>query len=206
MVKGLLSADDARQIESAVAQIEKESATELVVAIVAKSGDYWLFRALAAFAWALGAALALSHFTSLPSDLCVLAEVPVGLGVFALFGLPALHRRLIPPAQADRAVQERAFALFAERGVHRTRDRTGLLLLISELEHRVVILGDAGLHARVGDAGWAEHVQHVVAAIRRGEAVRGILEVIRDLEPILVEIAPIRADDSNELPNALVRG
>jgi len=206
MVKGLFSEADAREIEGAIARVETRSATELVVAVVEKSADYSLFRMLAAVAWTLGAALALFHFTRLGADLCILAQVPIGLAAYALLGVPALHRRLIRPEQADRAVQMRAFALFAERGVHRTRDRTGLLIFISELEHRVIILGDSGLHARVHDTGWAEHVQHVVAAIRRGEPVRGILEVIRDLEPILAEIAPSRTDDSNELPDALLRG
>lgn len=33
--------------------------------------------------------------------------------------------------------------MFLERGVFQTRDRTGLLLMISLFEHRIVILPDA---------------------------------------------------------------
>jgi len=101
-------------------------------------------------------------------------------------------------------VEERAFALFTERGMHRTRDRTGMLILISELEHRVVILGDVGIHEHVGDAGWQAHVDHIVQSIKRGQTAQGVVEVIERLEAAHAEHLPPRPDDTNELPNLIV--
>jgi putative membrane protein len=112
---------------------------------------------------------------------------------------------LIPKASSHEAVERRAFELFSARGLHGTRDRTGMLILVSELEHRVVILGDRAIHERVGSAGWQTHVDHIVAAIRRGEAVTGILEVIERLDRAHAELLPAAAGDTNELPDDIVR-
>jgi putative membrane protein len=80
-----------------------------------------------------------------------------------------------------------------------------MLILVSELERRVVILGDRGIHERVGDAGWQEHVDHVIDAIHRGELARGLLDVIERLGATHAAANPVRGDDTNELPDELVR-
>jgi putative membrane protein len=117
-----------------------------------------------------------------------------------------LERLLISKRAAEQAVEVRAFAVFAGRGLHRTRERTGLLILLSELERRVVILGDSGIHAVVGEGGWRVHVDRIVQAIHDGRAGQGVLETLEVLEPVLAERAPRSADDTNELENRVVRG
>lgn len=206
MVKSLLSEEDARRVEQAIQRVEAESATELVVAVVRQSGEYWLWRVLLAVGWALGAAL-LVHFwlPQIPTVWVLLAEPVVGGLVYALSEWEPLKRRLISPEDADRAVRARAFALFSERGLHRTRDRTGLLILVSELEHEVVILGDSGIHERLHEEGWTKEVSLLLQRIREGKLGEGLLEVIGDFETVLKEIAPARADNVNELPNTIVR-
>jgi putative membrane protein len=203
----LLSEADCRAIEDAVRALEKKSATELVVAVVPKSADYWQARLVVAVAWSLATAHAMLEFRpDVAPFVAVLLQVPVGIATFLLFGRGALARLLIPRGAASASVERRALELFAARGLTRTRDRSGMLILVSELEHRVAILGDRGIHERVGDAGWREHVEHVVAAIRRGEAARGLLEVIERLGATHAELNPPRAGDTNELPDEIVRG
>ena len=80
-----------------------------------------------------------------------------------------------------------------------------MLILVSELERRVVILGDRGIHERVGDAGWREHVDHVVEAIHDGDLARGLLDVIERLGAAHAAANPVRNDDTNELPDDLLR-
>ena len=99
----------------------------------------------------------------------------------------ALCRRRSRAESVERA---RFRALRVRAGSTQTQRRTGMLILISELEHRVVILGDSGIHERVGDAGWQAHVDHIVPPIRRGEAVRGVLEVIERLGRLHAELKP----------------
>jgi putative membrane protein len=202
----LLSDADGRRIEEAVRALEKKSSTELVVAVVPRSADYWQVRLTVAVAWSLAAALALVYFRpELDPSWVLLLEVPVGFATFLLFGHGPLARLLIPKAASREAVERRAFELFSSRGLHATRDRTGMLILVSELEHRVVILGDRAIHERVGNAGWQAHVDHIVAAIHRGDAVTGILDVLDRLDHAHAELLPIAAGDTNELPDDIVR-
>jgi putative membrane protein len=199
-----LSKADRERIEAAVERAEAETSTEIVVAIVRRSSGYRFHRLLGAFAWTLAAQLLLARWLEAHVFWLVLGAVPVAAAAYAVFALPALTRLVVPKAYADRKVEERAFQLFAERGLHQTRDRTGMLILISELEHRVMILGDLAIHEHVGDEGWEAHVAHVVQAIKRGELATGVVEVVERLGAVHAQHLPRRPDDSNELPNVIV--
>ena len=109
------------------------------------------------------------------------------------------------PSAADHATRDRAFQLFAERGLYRTRGHTGLLIFISELERRVVLLGDSGLHAELGQQGWEQHVSLLLQQIRRGQARAGIIELLERLTPQLAGLAPRQTDDENELSDRVLR-
>ncbi len=207
MVKSLLSQSDEKRIEAAVAQAELRTSAELVVAVVPRSDDYWRGRVLLALAWALSAGLGFLHWQpwSEPA-LSLLVEVAVGALAFALSGWAPLLRLLVSTAESERAVQSRAFQLFAQRGLHGTKGRTALLIFVSELEHRVVLLGDHSLHAELGQSGWDAEVAHLVGRIREGRACEGLEEVIQHLEPKLEAVAPREHSDVNELPNSVLRG
>ena len=45
----------------------------------------------------------------------------------------------------------------------------------------------------------------LVEHLKRGQAKAGILRVLEQLEPQLIEVAPPLVDDVNELPNAVLR-
>jgi putative membrane protein len=206
MVKSLLSESDAREVEAAVARVEGQSAAELVIAVVPRSADYWQARVALAVAWALAAGFAFLHFAPWHEPALALAlEVVVGLLAFGVSSATSLRRVLVPPRAAEQAVQARAFQLFSERGLHATRSRTALLIFVSELEHRVVLLGDHSIDERLGQAGWDEYVKLLITYIRRNECKAGLLEVIARLEPQLAAVAPREHDDVNELPDAVLR-
>jgi putative membrane protein len=202
----LFSEADAERIEAAIRRVEEKSASEIVVAIAPRSGEYRLGRGAVAVAAALCAALALHQlWPELGVTWLLLAELPVLLAVHALLGIGPLQRALISQAVIDRHVSDRAFANFARRGIHQTSAGTGVLIFISELEHRVVILGDRGIHQLLGEAGWREHVDHIVAAIHRGQPAAGVIEVLERLGVVLAETAPVQPGDRNELSDRVVR-
>jgi putative membrane protein len=202
----LINDRDCRRIEETIGRIEKRSAAEVVVAVIPRSAKYTRWRALIAGTWAIAAAIAYFQFVPWGGEVWgLLLELPVGALVWAVLGIPALRRQLMPAAEAEQAVRGAAFRMFAEHGVHRTRNRTGILLLISELEHRAVLLGDSGIHARVGDEGWPRHIEHLVGRIREGRTADGIVEVLDALETALAAELPVAADDVDELPNRVIR-
>jgi len=201
----LFDATDKQRIESAIAELERQTAAEVVVAVVPHSGRPWLARSVVAFAFGLAAALLyLARFTLHDPLWALFVELGAAAGAFALFGWQPFERVLVAPHVAERAVMEHAFLLFARRGLYRTRGHTGVLVLLSELERRVVILGDEAIHARVGEDGWRTQVERIVAGIKSGEAARGVLEVLVELTPKLAEIAPVSGPNDNELPNAVL--
>jgi putative membrane protein len=102
-------------------------------------------------------------------------------------------------------VAARARQLFVEHGITETRDRSGVLVYLSEAEHRIEILADRGVHQRVGAEGWQRMVDGVVKAIQQGEAGKGVLAAVDAIGAVLVEHFPRRTDDVNELSDAVVR-
>jgi len=202
----LLDDADRKRIEAAIGALEERTQAEVVVAVVGRSTHAWLQRAVVAFAAALVAGLGfLEILPHLDARLALFVELAVGLAVFVLFGLLPLERLLVARSRVKSAVEERAFALFARRGLYRTRSHTGVLLLVSELERHVVILGDQAIDARLGQAGWQAHIDHLVLAIRNGEAARGILEVLDRLGGVLAELSPAEAQNDDELSNAVIQ-
>ena len=206
MVTSLLSEADAREVEAAVARVESQTAAEVVIAVVPQSHDYWQGRVLLAAAWALASGFVFLYLEPWREPaFALLLEVLVGALVFALSGKLGLARLPISGRTAERAVNARAFQLFAERGLHGTRGRTALLVFVSELERRVVILGDRTLHDEVGQGGWDEYVALLLEHIRAGQARVGLLAVLEALAPRLKSVAPRADDDQNELPDAVLR-
>lgn len=198
----ILNSQDRTRVEAAIAQLEQRSAAEVVVAEVARSDAYLDVRFALAALFALGASAAVHTLFPLvgAGEVLALELLLFALG-FGLFGAPVLLRRCLPEKRVLAAVQREAGLSFLANGVFATRERTGVLILLSELEHRVVILGDQGIHAAMAADGWDAHVATIVRAIRSGKAAEGVCQVIGALSEKLAELAPVRADDTNELPD-----
>ncbi len=200
----LFDAADKQRIEAAIAELEQRTSAEVVVAVVPYSGRPWLQRAVVSFGLALTAGVCFLELAPYDPRWSPLVELGVALVAFALLGWQPLERRLVSPAVAKREVEEEAFALFARQGLHRTRARTGVLILLSELEHRAVILGDQAIHEKLGLEGWQAHVDRIVLGIRDGDAALGVVEVLGDLTRVLSEIAPVSGKNDDELSNRVI--
>jgi putative membrane protein len=192
------------RIEAVIASVEARSASEIVVVSVLRSDDYHDVRLLYGSALALGGA-AIAH-ALLPqlavSWLLWLEAALIGIAWFSL-GFPTLLRPLLPHGRAEESVGRRSKLEFLEHRVFETRDRTGILILISELERRVFMLGDAGIYAQLKADGFQIYVDRIVGAIRDRRAADGVCEVIADAGLLLSEKFPIRPDDRNELPDTV---
>jgi putative membrane protein len=201
----LLSQQEKQDIEDAIGDAESRTAGELVVAAVGRSAPYDFERLLFSGTWAIAIALLLAVFApGMGISDILIVQVALGAMFWVLLGQAGVLRLLLPKRKAQRCVEARAMQLFAERGVHQTRDHSGLLILLSELEHQVVILGDCGIHEHVGTEGWSRHVDHVIAGIKSGRAGSAVVEVIDELAAVLAEKFPRRLDDINELSDGVI--
>ncbi len=190
-----------KTIEAAVQAAEQNTSGEIAVAVVAKSDGYGAPRA----ALALGAALlatAGALALGLPSFAVAAAWPLAGVAGFVVTLVPAVARAIIPEHELDAEVLESAKAAFLDNGVHRTADRAGVLVYLSLLEHRVIVLADTGIHAAVGEEGWKKHVAVIVESMRTGHP-EALAAVVTDIGALLSQHFPARADDKNELPDAV---
>jgi putative membrane protein len=198
----ILSDADKQRVEAAVAAAEQKTAAEIVVVSLPRSDAYagvrWFVAAM--FALTLSAALVLA-FPTLRAGEVLGLQLLLAVLAFALSGQAALLRGLTPEALKRQAVEREARLAFLEHTVFATRDRTGVLIVLSEQEHRVAILGDQGIHQRVQEVGWQQHVDTIVKAIRNGKAADGVCQVIAALAEVLARDVPVQPDDVNELPN-----
>ena len=93
-----------------------------------------------------------------------------------------------------------ASAAFTDLGVHRTRDRTGVLVFVSAFERRAVARPDIGVPVReLGESwnAWCEKLDASFRTGRRDEFVAALAELGGLLEAKL----PKKPDDQNELPD-----
>jgi putative membrane protein len=198
----IFSDSERQRIADAITAVEERTAGEIVVAEVPRSDSYTDVRLVVAIVLGLGTASAVHLvWPTLALGAVLGAQLIAGIAGYGLSGIQALLRRLVPRRLSERAVGREAELSFLEHGVFRTRDRTGVLIFLSDLEHRVVILGDEGIHQRLQNPGWSELVGSLVLAVKSGRAGDGVCSVVQKLGETLARDAPIRDGDSNELPN-----
>jgi uncharacterized membrane protein len=97
----------------------------------------------------------------------------------------------------------RAVAVFEQLRMHNTRDRNAVLVYVALEDHRLAVVGDQGIHERVGQLYW----ERLVAALRthfvQGRPRQGLIAVLDDLGRQLAQHFPRRPDDVNELTDEL---
>lgn len=190
-------------VARAVAAAERDTSGEIVPMVVDRSDAYPGVRAAAAALLAFAAAIGVLGADVDPW----LWLPPVQLAVFALgfavFGWRAPLRWLIPPAVRAERVDRAAQLAFVSQGVVDTRERTGILIYVSLLEHRVEVLADRGIDAHVPDGTWDGVVERILRGIRERHAEQGLVEAIALCGAVLARSFPPRHDDENELPDRL---
>ena len=105
----------------------------------------------------------------------------------------------------DEAVRARAVRAFHEHGLQRTAEGTGVLVFASLFEREAVVLGDHGIHARMGDD-WRKAVDALTAGLRAGDPARGFVEAIAICGARLAEHFPREPGtppSRNELEDAI---
>lgn len=199
----LLNAEETARVAEHVAQAERRTAGEIVVVLAERSDGYDRQRAAASFTATLLSALLLYLFVPALPELWVLcSQAPIMVLFWWLTGRRPITRALVPARLQREAVRARAEQAFIEQGVTETRERSGVLLFLSETEHRVELLADRGIHERVGTEVWQALVTDVIAAIRSGQAAAGITRAVDAIGARLAAHFPPSPEDVNELPDA----
>ncbi|MGA7614614.1 MAG: TPM domain-containing protein [Thermoanaerobaculia bacterium] len=99
-----------------------------------------------------------------------------------------------------RTVAERTFERL---GMTKTAARNGVLLFIASEQQKFVILGDRGIHDKVGDGYWDGIAAALTERFKSGEFTAGIVEAIEAIGTQLCTYFPWVKGDVNELPNEI---
>ncbi|HSL82937.1 MAG TPA: hypothetical protein VLF66_09180 [Thermoanaerobaculia bacterium] len=213
--RSLFSPSDLARIEAAVGEAEARSRGEIVVAAVPASGRYagavWAGACLGSLAALTGLVLAhwLTDLWGLGSPPWALLAAAGGavLGYLAVAASDGLKRRLTADEVMARQVDVAARAAFVDHEVFATRDRSGVLIFLSLLEHRVEVLADSGIEAHVAPGEWDGIVAGIVRGVREGRPADALVEAVGRCGEILDRRGlERRADDRDELPDRLRLG
>lgn len=99
---------------------------------------------------------------------------------------------------------DRANQLFDELAMRETQDCNGVLIYLSFKPRLMAIVGDEGIHQKVGESFWESVYQVMKADCQHGEFTFAICKGIAQVEQQLKIYFPIQKDDTNELPNEVV--
>jgi len=202
----LIAPEDRERIETAVRAAEAGTSGEIVVQVVRRSDAH------AAAPWRLAAVGAALVYLGA-------GWLSAGHGLLELFALQcaavaaahlacrsdAIRRLALREDELELAARRSALDAFHAHVAGRTRARTGILIHVSLLEHRVIVLGDAAIDRALGpDETWQGVVDCVLEGIRAGHAADGIVRAVERCGAMLAHPLPAPADDRDEIPHGLI--
>jgi uncharacterized membrane protein len=99
-------------------------------------------------------------------------------------------------------VEKAAEKAFVRMGMTRTKERNGVLFFVVPSRRKFVVLGDSGIHAKVGPEFWRHIVDVVSEKFHVGDFSEGLVMGIRAVGEKLADHFPYQGErDINELPN-----
>ena len=97
-------------------------------------------------------------------------------------------------------VQKAAEKAFERLGMTRTKDRNGVLFFVVPARRKFVVLGDSGIHERVGQEFWHRVVDVVADKFRAGDFTAGLIRGIEEVgEQLSTHFPYDAASDVDEL-------
>ncbi len=214
-----LSKNDTKQISSAVQKAESKTSGEIATAMIKESYDYAIYELMFAivigfvyfvvmmfFAGSIEQYLQGKFWDYSVNYLIMFYGFStfVVITIFYFIGnISSIDRLIVPRKIRLQKVQERATRYFMESGVYNTKDRTGILIFISIMEHRVELLADSGINQKIPKEKWQSIVDNILAGIKQKQIAKHLVESIDECGNLLAEHFPIQADDKNELADEI---
>ncbi len=104
------------------------------------------------------------------------------------------------------SIDVQAEAIFLREGLHQTRDRTGVLILVVFNKRQLRIMADSGINAKLTQGYWDDLAAFMVWFFKLQLYYQGIRHAVRTVGNKLAEHFPRAADDFDELPDDIITG
>src|SRR5262245_1032052 len=158
-----ITREEHKAVAAAIRAAEQRTSGEIVCVLARTSSDYSYVPALWAALLALIFPWPLIVFTQLSVQRIFALQIALFMVAMVILWWPPLRMLLVPRAVQRTRAHRAANEQFFERGLTRTRDRTGVLIFVSLAERYARIVADEGIAAKVSDAEWQEAVDTLIA-------------------------------------------
>ena len=202
----MLSKKEKNKLKNKVEEIEKKTDAEIVPMVLPESDLYpeaHLRLAILLSFLACGVYYFLPFYVSDPIIFLWIQAGGLIVGYFLTF-IDPIKRFLLLKTEVEEEVHQRALQAFYHQGVHETRDRTGVLVLISMLEHRVEILVDTSIAQKINDSTWEDQVSKLVDKIKNKQLAEGLENCLEEIGETLSQDFPKTEGNQNELKNSVL--
>ena len=98
-------------------------------------------------------------------------------------------------------VMEKTLQVFKRLRMDRTKDRNGVLIFIALDSRKFAIVGDRGIHERVGDEFWGKTRDIMGTYFAKGLVKEGVVAGVMSVGEQLKKFFPAKPKDVNELPD-----
>ena len=177
-MKQILTDNDRTLLDRRIAEVEKQTGAQVVLASIARSDSYveipWK-------AFAIGASV--TSLVTLCLDLFVLGWLTERLILFSVglilaagimsvlltMLIPGYARLFLSHQRKETETMQYAESLFLSRELFSTEYRRGILLLVSQFERQVVILPDSGVRDLLGREVMTGIIADMTLHLRRNE-------------------------------------
>ena len=205
--------DNARlKLNQRIVEVERRTGTQIVLAVIQRSDSYselpWKAFALGVSiagliisvlsqiqqSWASGTEILFATVTVLAAG--------AACTLFCIY-IPSFARLFLDNHRADVEVHQHAAALFLAHELFATKQRAGILFLISLFERRVVVLPDRGLATRLSQSAVQGIIERMTKALATRQVFGAFENGLSALDKVL-HVTATRGSDGNELADKII--
>ena len=209
----ILSEVERNRLDQLIADAEKRTHAQIVMAVIKRSDDYselpWKAFALGASAAGLLVVILdiilnywVSHTTVLLAAVFMLST-GAAFALLTIF-IPGFAKIFLSSHRAEVEVKQYAESLFLNRELFATSKRIGILLLVSLFERQVILLPDKGLSNRLT----TDAIQNIIASMTQPLALhefnRALESGLEELSKALDHSTQGTGNVDNELPDEII--
>ncbi|MFC1746484.1 hypothetical protein ACFL35_21000 [Candidatus Riflebacteria bacterium] len=195
-----------KEIEGFIAELEKETTVEFILVFSRSSGNYNDVKYMVAYSIALFVLffVLFSPFDFSPGFIPPIIILTFFIGVSFCNHFPVFLRLFIPFERMHENVTRAAQATFIQQKIHLTRERTGLLLYISQFENFFEVLIDSGARKNISLGALQKLLCDNFPAKSEKNLMENpgkIKELLQNLSKMMAVNLPAKGENPDEIPN-----
>ena len=201
----ILSEKDKELISKEIENLEKFSSTELVAVVTKRSGNYKLASAMFAVFSLFFISFLLLLITYKSAFELIQVQLLVFIGIYIFSErFKSLFLKILPNDYKYQVASRNAHNQFYNLQLHKTKNKQVIMFFVSFDEKYVEIIVDDEISKLIPNSHWQSIVDEFITDIKENQLLNGYLKAIVACSSILIEKFPIKADDTNELPNNVI--